>query len=160
MFDPNLRIIYLGLRKRFGRKLGSGFSTSGTTAGPISSTPNPPIDFDIFFSRCRGNVPFALALLDELEASIQQQAAAIIEHTTRDEFGEAIEVAHSLQGAAGGVGAETLQNKALELEALGRAATTDHLLQITRELQREIDRCLNYIPTLRIDLHDRSSLPD
>lgn len=117
----------------------------------------PPIDSEVLFSRCMGNVSFAIALLGELEANGKQQVDAIVLHATSDEPHAAAEAAHSLKGAAAIIGAEPLRGKAAEIEAAGHDGETFLLWDMVHDLRSEMDRCLTYIPILRTDLQRRSS---
>ena len=109
----------------------------------------PPIDTEVLFSRCMGNVSFALTLLGELEANGKQQVDAIVRHIADNEPHAAAEAAHSMKGAAAIIGAEPLRGKAAEIEAGARDGDTSLLLDIVHDLRSEMDRCLAYIPTLR-----------
>ena len=73
----------------------------------------PPIDSEVLFSRCMGNVSFAFTLLSELDANGKQQVDAIVRYVANDEPHAAAEVAHSLKGAAAIIGAEPLRGKAV-----------------------------------------------
>ena len=119
----------------------------------------PSIDSKVLFSRCMGNVSFAFALLDELEANGMQQVESILIHAASDEPHAAAEAAHSLKGAAAIIGAEPLRGKAAEIEAAGHADETSQLLELVQDLRYEMDRCLTYLPILRTDLQ-RYSQPD
>ncbi len=118
-----------------------------------------PINFDVLFSRCMGNISFAQALLGELESSGVHYADAIVQHATSEETHLVAQAAHSLKGAAAIIGAEPLRAKAAEIEALGHADKTSHLLEMAEDLRREMDCCLEYIPILQADLQRRLS-PD
>lgn len=131
-------------------------STTCRTTSEISSTTTPPVNSEVLVARCMGNVAFAFVLLEELEVSGRQQVDAIVLHTTGNKPCDAAEAAHSLKGAAAIIGAEPLREKAAEIEKAGRAGETPHLMEMVRELQREFERCLNYIPILRTDLQRRS----
>lgn len=122
-----------------------------------ASASAPPIDSEVLFARCMGNVSFALALLGELEASGKQQVDAIVLHATSDEPHAVAEAAHALKGAAAIIGAESLRGKAAEIEAAGHEGDTSLLLEIVHDLRGEMDRCLTYIPILRADLQRLSS---
>jgi len=104
-----------------------------------------------------GNVSFALALLEELEASGKQHVEAIVLHATSDEPHAVAEAAHSLKGAAAIIGAEPLRGKAAEIEAASHDGENSLLLDLVHDLRGEMDRCLTYIPILRSDLRERST---
>jgi len=94
-------------------------------------------------------------LLGELESSGQRQVDAIVLHAASDEPHAVAEAAHSLKGAAAIIGAESLRGLAVEVEAAGRDGETTLLLDLVRDLRSEMDRCLSYIPTVRIETQRR-----
>ena len=114
-----------------------------------------PIDTKVLFSNCMGNVSFAFTLLEELEAHGKQQVDAIVLHATRDEAHAVAEAAHSLKGAAAIIGAESLRAIAAEIEAAGHAGETSLLLDLVHDLRSEMDRCLDYIPTIQAETQRR-----
>ena len=115
----------------------------------------PPIDTEVLFSRCMGNVSFALTLLGELEANGKQQVDAIGQHVANNDPHAAAEAAHSLKGAAAIIGAESLRGMAAEIEAAGRDGDTSLLLDMVHDLCSEMDRCLAYVPTIRAETQRR-----
>jgi Amt family ammonium transporter len=102
-----------------------------------------------------GNVSFALTLLDELEATGKQQVDAIVLHATNGEVHAAAEAAHSLKGAAAIIGAEPLRAKAAKIEKAGRAGEISSLSEMVHDLSSEMDRCLAYIPMVRMETQRR-----
>ena len=125
----------------------------GTTA-PL------PVDTNILLAHCLGNVSFALTLLDELESSGNQQVDAIIRHAANGDPLAAAQVAHSLRGAAGILGAEPLREMATDIEVAGGDAAPSILLGMAHDLRGEMDRCLAAISKLRSDLQRRAPFPD
>jgi len=129
-----------------------GLPTMGDEKTESVSATTKPIDLATLFSRCMGNVSFALALLDELETSVPQQIDKLVVHANSDQPIAVAETAHSLKGAAGIIGADPLRKKAAEIEMAARAGGNVPLEKMIHELQSELDRCLDYIPILRTDL--------
>lgn len=119
-----------------------------------AATP-PPIDTEVLFAHCLGNVSFALTLLGELEANGKQQVDTILQHATHDDPLAAAEAAHSLKGAAAIIGAEPLRGKSAEIEAAARDGDPSLLLDMVHDLRDEMDRCLAYIPTLQAETQRR-----
>ena len=120
-------------------------------------TTAPPIDSEVLFARCMGNIPFALTLLGELKANGKRHVDAIFLHATSDSPRAAAEAAHSLKGAAAIIGAEQLRRKAADIEAAGQDGKTTLLMDMIHDLRGEMDRCLTFIPILRSDLQGRSA---
>lgn len=116
---------------------------------------SPPIEANMLFARCMGNVSFANALLRELESSGKQQVDTIALHAASDEPQAAAEAALSLRRAMATIGAESLRGLAAEIEAAGRDNETTLLLNLVRDLRSEMDRCLCYIPTLQTEMQRR-----
>ncbi len=115
----------------------------------------PPIDAEVLFARCMGNVSFALSLLGELEANGKQQVDAIVQQAADGQPRAAAEAAHSLKGAAAIIGAEPLRAKAAEIEAAGRDGEASLLAEMVHDVRSEMDRCLAYVPTLRAEIQRR-----
>jgi len=119
------------------------------TASPFGDESNPPIDAQVLFSRCLGNVSLAMALVSELESSGSQQVNAMMQCAAAGNMIEAAEGAHSLKGAAAILGAQALSEKSAHAEAAGRDGQAEELLKLLQELDEEMNRCLTYIPKLR-----------
>jgi HPt (histidine-containing phosphotransfer) domain-containing protein len=117
----------------------------------------PPIDVEVLFSRCMGNVAFALALLNELEANGTPQVDSIVLHASCDDPEAAAEAAHSFKGAAATIGAVLLRDIADSIETAGLAGETSSMLDMVQDLRVELNRCLSYLPSLRSDLPLRLS---
>ncbi len=115
----------------------------------------PPLDCQLLLKRSMGNAAFALELLDELENNSPKQVAAVEDHVNSNNCIAAADVAHSLKGAAGIIGAESLQEIAAEVETAGRADDLSRLVELVKELQKEIVRCVDFVPQLRSDLRNR-----
>ncbi len=109
----------------------------------------PAIDTDVLWSRCRGNVPFAFALLGELESTGMGHVEAIARHVAAADSAEAADAAHALKGAAGIIGAEPLRLLAGEIEGCGKSQDLARISSLVEDLQQEMQRCLAYIGVLR-----------
>ena len=96
-----------------------------------------------------GNAALALAFLEELEATGQQQIETLEILAARRDAVSVAEAAHSLKGAAGIIGAEPLRMRAAALEAAGDSGSLDLLADSIADLRREMARCLAEIPLLR-----------
>lgn len=107
------------------------------------------IDTEALFTRCMGNVSFALTLLSELEANGMQYVQTIAEHSDAADCAEAAEAAHAVKGAAGILAAESLRSLAAEIEGAGKVGDLDSLVPLVEDLRQEMGRCLAQIPKIR-----------
>lgn len=123
--------------------------------GPSECKSEPPIDTNVLFSRCMGNVSFALSLLGELQANGKQQVDLLFLHAAGDEWSRIAEVAHSLKGSAAILGADQPRALAGEVEEAAGAGEYSQLARQIRELRKEMDRCLAWIPTFRLEAQRR-----
>jgi len=114
-------------------------------------TTAPPIDTEVLFSRCMGNVAFAFVLLGELQTSGNQNVEAIELHATSDEPRAAAEAAHSLKGGAAIIGAKRLSEIAAEIEAAACLGVNPLLFELLHDLRSEMARCLAQISTLQTE---------
>ena len=62
------------------------------------------------------------------------------------------DAAHALKGAAGILGAESVEKLAAEIEQAGRSSCIEAVAGELGELVAEMQRCLNYLPQLRLEL--------
>lgn len=113
----------------------------------------PPIDSATLVSNSIGNIAFANTLLDELESYGRKQVNSIEASLADERLEEAEESAHSLKGAAGIIGAQLLRDLATQIELACRAGDAMKAKSANRFLLCEIDRCVNYIPALRMLLN-------
>jgi PAS domain S-box-containing protein len=131
-----------------------------TEDAPLAQTSDAdamaPIDANALMLRCFGNQEFANSLLDEFESSGNDRSATILEHATAGDLVQTAEAAHALKGAAGILCADTLRQRAAELEAAGRASEVGSLQPLAEQLLDEIQHCLCYLPKLRHSLQDAS----
>lgn len=108
------------------------------------------INSDVLFKNCIGSVAFALSLLEELETSGMMHIDAMTRHADAADCGAIAEVAHSLKGAAGIIGAEPLQRLADEIEMAGKTGDLESLAQLVIGIRQEMGRCIVQIPVIRL----------
>ncbi|HUP77291.1 MAG TPA: Hpt domain-containing protein [Pirellula sp.] len=92
---------------------------------------------------------FALTLLSELEANGMRYIESISQHVASRKLADAGDVAHSLKGAAGILGAEVLRVTAGEIESAAHANVMESTTLLVEELRQEMERCLQQIPKIR-----------
>lgn len=107
------------------------------------------INLEMLFTNCMGSAPFALALLEELEASGMEHVRTIAKYALAEDCAATAEAAHSLKGAAGIIGAESLQSVAAAIESAGRSDDIDSVTQLVEVIRQEMERCLAQIPCIR-----------
>jgi Amt family ammonium transporter len=123
-----------------------------------NSLPNAPqsetvtaINSDVLFKNCMGSVAFALTLLDELETNGMVQIETIAQHAAAADCVATAEAAHSLKGAAGIIGAESLLLFAAKIETAGKAKDIESILVLVDGIRQEMERCLVQIPIIRLE---------
>lgn len=110
----------------------------------------PPIDRDRLLDQCLGNVDFALMLLDEFAKTSPSRLdgfdVALAEHN----HATIATKAHALRGTAGILAADALMETCSNLESFAKKNAdwdlTGHLVQ---QLHAEIQRAIDFIPTIR-----------
>ena len=102
-----------------------------------------PIDAEILYSRCLGNVSLAMALIGELESSGTQQVDAVLRSAAAGDIAQTAEGAHALKGATAIVGARALSAKAAQVESVGRGGKVEELSNLLVELEEEMSRCVS-----------------
>jgi HPt (histidine-containing phosphotransfer) domain-containing protein len=104
---------------------------------------------DAVLKRCMGDTVTVLAILNEFE----QQAAANLLEIKRDLERRDCEglarVAHALKGASGVLSADAITEIAFKLERMGRTGVFADEDRLLTQLNDEIQRYLNYLPTAR-----------
>lgn len=111
-----------------------------------------PIDTATLFERCMGNVGFALALLDELEATGPRHVDDIARLIEQGRPAASSDAAHALKGAAAIVGAEQVRRVAAAIEL--SAARGDLVVAAAQasQLRREMQYCLEQISKVRAEV--------
>lgn len=117
--------------------------------GSSADMSNPPICGRTLLDQCMGSESLALMLLTELESSVQDTVQSIVHSIREKDLTKAQEAAHSLKGAAGIIGAESLREIAANLESAGKEGQILAMEEWSERLQIEMQRCLEYIPQLR-----------
>ena len=109
----------------------------------------PPIEPAVLLERCLGDIEFMQALLNELSNSGPRRVAEIVDCASRNDSLETANAAHALKGAAATLGADAIVRLTSEIEKIGRAGSLEGIPERIDQLKSEMDRCLNYIPTLK-----------
>lgn len=109
----------------------------------------PAIDTEVLFRRSMGKIAFAMALLDELEATGNHHVETIQTLAANDDAEATAEAAHSLKGAAAIIGAESLRSLAAEIEAVAETDDLERAASLIEDLRGEMARCLTQIPEIR-----------
>ncbi|MEI8194382.1 MAG: response regulator [Phycisphaerae bacterium] len=137
------------------------------TGKPLAPPPGPalgatpatavPIDIDVLFQHCLGDLAFLAKILQVAKTEIPGLVECISEHLTAGASQQVTLAAHSLKGATGQIGARTLQSLAADIEACGRAGDLDRAGRQLAELQQEVQRCLTFIPQVPALLESRGA---
>ncbi|MEX1220826.1 MAG: response regulator [Idiomarina sp.] len=83
------------------------------------------IDFASAMARLQHNLPLYMRLIDQLVEEYQRSASKIADFISRGQQDSARRYFHSLKGAAGNLGLDTLQNHAAQLETFMAAGEID-----------------------------------
>lgn len=116
----------------------------------------PPLKIEELSERCMGSTKVALLVLDKFAAQLAADLPALERHLAARSGPEVAGVAHALKGAAGAVAAGQLRDVAAAMETLARRSEFATLTSELSALQREVDRCLRFIPSARQLLIQRS----
>ncbi len=109
----------------------------------------PPIDVALLTEQCLGNLSFALTLLEEFDKTGQQRVDAIEAHAGQHNLALVAELAHSLKGVVGILGADVLWEITSNLQSTAHANNLAHTFALIPQLRLEMKRVLDYIPTIR-----------
>jgi Amt family ammonium transporter len=126
--------------------------TSPVTATPLSriaSAEIPPLAVEAMLERCMGDSETVLLILNEFESQAIADLAEIKRHVANGDCEEIARVAHALKGASGILSAGALSDIAFKLERMGRAGVLAEGDQLLAQLNDEIRRCIDFLPTVR-----------
>ena len=90
-----------------------------------------------------------MSILDEFERQAVADLAEIKRHVASGDCEETARVAHALKGASGILSAGALSDIAFKLERMGRAGVLADADQLLTQLNDEVRRCIDYLPTAR-----------
>lgn len=110
----------------------------------------PAINAEALLENCLGSMAFALSLLAELELSGSQYVNLISKHANSSNWKATSESAHTLKGAAGIIGAESLRSLATQIEVAVEVGDVERIASLVNTLGEEMERCLAQIPTIRL----------
>jgi Amt family ammonium transporter len=117
----------------------------------------PPLAVDAVLARCMGNLDTVLFVLNEFESQAPQDLAAIKAHLENGDAAAIARVAHSLKGTSGSLSASGLAGIASRLEQMGKSGSLADTASVLTELQGEVQRCIDYLPTARAEFNKRKS---
>jgi CheY-like chemotaxis protein/HPt (histidine-containing phosphotransfer) domain-containing protein len=113
---------------------------------PAASKEMPPLNIGELCARCANDIEFTQRLLHKFQDRVADDLAALARNITERKLDEATRLAHSLKGSAANLAAPAVRAVAAEIEAMGRAGDVSQAQDALQRLQREVDRCLAYIP--------------
>jgi len=124
-------------------------SETVTAAPPTGCAESPPLGIDALLDRCMGNVETVRMILDEFEREAVADLAEIKRHVENGDCERMARVAHALKGSSGILSADALAGIAFELERTGRAGALTDQARLLSQLNREVQRCIDYLPIAR-----------
>jgi HPt (histidine-containing phosphotransfer) domain-containing protein len=117
---------------------------------------NLPIDAASLLERCVGDASFVQLVLEKFRASSDAMVDRISQAVDAKDAQQMGKHAHSLKGAAANLSAESVRSIAGRLEELGHQGVLESAEESIAELKRELERCIAYIPTVNIQLQEKS----
>lgn len=116
-----------------------------------------PVNLEDLLARCMCKLDFAQELLLDFEAVLPSRVQEVSGRIAAGDAEGMGEVAHSLKGAAGIVGAEGVHRVAAALETCGKSGRLADVATLLNELNGEVKRFLEAVPEIRSEFE--SSLP-
>ncbi len=113
-----------------------------------ADTSTNPFDFERIRSEWKFQIVFLLRMLHDFRREAETDIAALEEAFSAEDTERVARLAHRLKGAAALLCAESLQERAAILEALGKMNDLSAALKCMSGVRREIDRCNDYISAL------------
>ncbi len=119
-----------------------------TPAQPIAEPDpsDPPIDAAALLARCTGKTALLAKVLGKFSPAATAAVEGLRQALAAGDAQAAAHSAHALKGSAGNLSANALSAVAAEIEELSRAGDLERAGAQVANLQREVDRCLRYIP--------------
>jgi PAS domain S-box-containing protein len=115
----------------------------------------PPLVIEALLDRCMGNAETVSLILNEFEQQAVANLAELKQHVERGDCEETARVAHALKGASGVLSADALSGIAFNLERMGRAGALVDGEALLVQLDAEVRRCIDYLPTARAAIEKR-----
>ena len=126
------------------REVPQDADTTNTTL-TADATMASVIDRETLAKHCMGDREFAHELLADFEADLLSRVDTLVRLVEEGNAGDTGEAAHSLKGAAGIVGAESIRQLALELEQAGKSGKLSGTSGTARQLVTAAQQCLESI---------------
>jgi HPt (histidine-containing phosphotransfer) domain-containing protein len=110
---------------------------------------NSPFDVEKLLEQCMGNARIVALVLEKLEKQLTDDVKTIAASALAKDAATVARTAHALKGAAGAVAAASLHQAAAALEAVAKSGNLDNAEADLARLKEEVQRCAQYLPTLR-----------
>jgi HPt (histidine-containing phosphotransfer) domain-containing protein len=115
-----------------------------------------PIDAASLLERCVGDAGFMELVLEKFRVMSDAMVNRISQSVEARDAAQMGRHAHSLKGAAANLSAEYVRSIAGRLEELGQRGVLESAEESLAELRREMERCIAYIPAVKIQLQEKS----
>jgi Amt family ammonium transporter len=115
----------------------------------VAGHATPPLGIEALLERCMGNAQTIALILTEFEQQAVTDLADLKRHVEGGDCEATARVAHALKGAAAILSADALSGTAFKLERMGRAGVFADEENVLAELNAEVRRCIDYLPTAR-----------
>jgi signal transduction histidine kinase/CheY-like chemotaxis protein/HPt (histidine-containing phosphotransfer) domain-containing protein/putative methionine-R-sulfoxide reductase with GAF domain len=114
-------------------------------AGKVVPSSSPPVDLEAARRLAAGDEALRAEIAALFVESCQQHRVDLRNALQAKDCARIAQIAHTLKGASGTVGAATAQALAGELEALSREGHQDRLITLADELERELERAAEFL---------------
>jgi HPt (histidine-containing phosphotransfer) domain-containing protein len=118
-----------------------------TPTAATRSAPSLPVDIEAARRLAGGDEELRAEVAATFVQSCEQHRAELMEATRSGDWTRVGRIAHALKGASSVVGATAAQRLAAEVEGLSRGGPQDRLASLTRELDRELGRAVEFLAT-------------
>lgn len=134
----------------------AGSESSSPTPNKVKYPQTKGINFDAALARLGNNVELYLKLVEQLHQQYQNSAMKVSDFITRGQHDSARRYFHSLKGAAGNLGLDSLQSKAGELEQFMAAGNIDKVADQITVLEQRLQHAYQAASDLDAIQHHQS----
>ena len=131
-------------------------AVTAATAPAIAVAEAAPVATDALLDRCMGDTATVALILDEFEIQVVADLAELTRLVGSGDCAGTARVAHALKGASGILSASSLADIAFKLEQKGRAGAIAGEEPLLTQLNDEVRRCIDYLPTVRAAIAKRT----
>lgn len=109
----------------------------------------PAIDVRLLTEQCLGNLAFGVSLLEKFQATADERIRNLKAKAEHRDFPALAEMAHSLKGVVGILGAEPLLDSTSNLQQAAECKDPEYVDELIPQIEHELQRLFDEIPRLR-----------